>query len=128
MSHPHPSDPHPPDGDLVGFLKQHRPQVPPAPSDLEDSLMTCIEVIESTSVRARPRHSRSGIAWLLPPAIAAAAIASWFVARPAPQLADAELAELEADLVSSWQMTTEGTAGRDGDAIGLFALDDTGDW
>ncbi|MBW4580081.1 MAG: hypothetical protein KME42_10975 [Tildeniella nuda ZEHNDER 1965/U140] len=99
------------DHELVDFLKQHRPQIPPADSALETQLLAAIEALPPQDELARfrrshPRTKRS-IAWLVPPTLAAGLLASVVGYRslmPAKPSA-AELANLQAFIESNWQGT-----------------------
>ncbi|BAY31842.1 hypothetical protein NIES2107_37280 [Nostoc carneum NIES-2107] len=86
---------------LVNFLRQHRPPVPPAAPDLEQQILQQVQTFAVKPQRHLPRL------WLVPPAIAAslvAAVVSYKVFAPAKPSA-AELANLEAFIDSNWQGT-----------------------
>lgn len=99
-----PDDPH-----LSHFLQQNRPTVPPAAADLEERIFALIDdtpqqlgQIEPPSRRSRPSRR---VVWLVPSAIAAGLVATVvgyqaFVPR---QPTEAELAELESFIETTWQ-------------------------
>lgn len=104
MSHPTP------DGDrpLTDFLKHHRPTVPSAAADLEDHLMATVmdtpQVLPVPSSRSQRTYRR--ILWVLPSAIAAGLVAViGHQTLSPPQFSEAELAELETFIESTWQGT-----------------------
>ncbi|MDX2232172.1 MAG: hypothetical protein NW220_21230 [Leptolyngbyaceae cyanobacterium bins.349] len=105
---PHPED----DSPLTQFLKHHAPNVPAASADLEERLLTLIEQSPQATTslppvrRSRPRDRRPHGVWLLPTAIAAGLVAmvSYQTLLP-PQPSEAELAELETFIESTWQGT-----------------------
>jgi RNA polymerase sigma-70 factor (ECF subfamily) len=88
------------DSNLVNFLCQHRPQVPPAAPDLEQQILQKVKVyrLPTTSKRAR--------LWLVPSVAAglALAIVGYRVFIPARPTA-AELASVEKFMESNWQST-----------------------
>ncbi|MGK7909498.1 MAG: hypothetical protein AB4040_19995 [Synechococcus sp.] len=103
---------HPPDRDrsLANFLRDNAPEPPPADPALRSQILAEIEqqLLEDDNpqVEARSRPlGRKTLWWLLPPAVAAAALASWLWPRPV-SLTVANRAELEEYLVSSWISTT----------------------
>lgn len=95
------------DPQLTNFLQQHRPSVPPTPTDLEDRLMVRImdTPLTTSSLPSKPflwPRSR----WLLPTAIAAGLVAIVTYQRfLVPQPSEAELAELETFIESTWEGT-----------------------
>jgi hypothetical protein len=96
----------PPENDrsLVEFLQQHRALPPPESPDLEDRLMAEVEQHPLRVDRSRPRGQ---LIWLLPPAIAAALVATLLGYRtlnPA-QLTATEATKLESFIEASWQNT-----------------------
>lgn len=103
----HPNDDH----ELVDFLKQYRPSLPPADSALEERLFDAIDAMPPQETllpfsRSQPRSRRSPV-WLLPPTLAAGLLASVVAYRtlvPAKPSA-AELANLQAFIESNWQGT-----------------------
>ncbi|BAY22980.1 hypothetical protein NIES2100_27440 [Calothrix sp. NIES-2100] len=89
------------DQDLVNFLREHRPPVPPASPDLEQQILQQIPA----SVVKPQRHL--GRLWLVSPVVAAslvAAVVSYRVLVP-PKPSAAELATLESFMESNWQST-----------------------
>ncbi|MDX2244674.1 MAG: hypothetical protein NW224_28705 [Leptolyngbyaceae cyanobacterium bins.302] len=93
---------------LTEFLKHHRPEPPAASAALEDRLMSLVmdapaAIAPTPSTRHRPWRRA---AWLFPSAIAAGlvAIVSYQSFLP-PQPSEAELAELESFIESTWQGT-----------------------
>ncbi len=121
MSRP-PADDRP----LADFLQQHRPPVPPAHPDLEDRLLAA--VLDTPpgvpgSVR-RPMVQRR-VLWVFPAAIAAGLVA--LVSYPTlfpPQPSEAQLAELETFIESTWQGTVAEQP--DTDMEELYPLVETG--
>ncbi|PSB25131.1 hypothetical protein [Stenomitos frigidus] len=99
------------DHELVDFLKQHRPQTPPADPVLEERLFAAIESQpQQDNVtplrRSQPRVRRS-IAWFVPPTLAAGLLVSvigYRLLMPAKPSAT-ELANLQAFIESNWQGT-----------------------
>ncbi|MEH2070821.1 MAG: hypothetical protein V7K47_22110 [Nostoc sp.] len=88
------------DRDLVNFVRQHRPEVPPASPDLSQKILQQVE----TSIQPLPHHSRL---WLVPPVIAAGLVAAFVSYRalvPAKP-SEAELATLQTFIESNWQGT-----------------------
>ncbi|AFY31199.1 hypothetical protein [Calothrix sp. PCC 7507] len=89
------------DKDLVNFLRQHRPQVPPAAANLEQQIL---QQVQASSVQSRRQRSPF---WLVPPMIAAGLLATVVIHRslvPA-QPSAAELASLETFIENNWQGT-----------------------
>ncbi len=89
---------------LTDFLQSNAPAPPPADSALRSQILTEI----SNNPHSLPRRFKMGPLkgwWLVPPAIAAAAIASWLWPRPAMLTADERL-DLETYLISSWTAGT----------------------
>jgi hypothetical protein len=92
------------DKDLVNFLRQHRPEVPPASADLEQQILRHVETLHATSLRTPNLRHRSPL-WLVPSTIAAGLVAAvisydaFIPAQPSP----AELAKLERFMESNWQ-------------------------
>lgn len=120
MSRP-PADDRP----LTDFLQQHRPSVPPASPDLEDRLMTA--VLDTPPVVPVPvrRPVARRVLWVFPAAIAAGLVA--LVSYPTlfpPQPSEAQLAELETFIESTWQDTVAEQP--DTDAEELYPLVETG--
>ena len=99
------------DHKLIDFLKQHRPQMPPADAALEERLFAAIaaENPQENLVqfrRSQPRSPRN-LVWFVPPALAAGLLASVVGYRtlvPTKPSA-AELANLQAFMESNWQGT-----------------------
>ena len=99
------------DHELVDFLRQHRPAVPPGDPSLEDRLFDAIAATSQPTAltpfrRSTPRPERSR-AWVVPYAIAASLIAtavSYRVLVPT-QPSKADLATLQAFAESNWQGT-----------------------
>jgi hypothetical protein len=99
------------DHELVAFLKQHRPQAPPANPALESRLMDAIDALPRQDNlvplrRSQPRSRRS-LVWFVPPTLAASLVATvigYRILVPAKPSA-AELANLQAFIESNWQGT-----------------------
>ena len=96
---------------LTNFLKQNRPAVPPAAVDLEERILAAIEdtpqeiALTELPPFRRSRPSQRRVLWLLPSTLAAGFVAmvvghQFFVPR---QPTEAELAELETFIESTWQ-------------------------
>lgn len=95
---------------LIQFLRQHRPPVPTASSDLEDRIVAALDApLISTPLSTpltstdRPERSRR-LRWLLPTTLAAslaAGVCSYQVLRTSPA-PDSEVAKLEAFIDSTW--------------------------
>ncbi|MBF2029350.1 MAG: hypothetical protein IGS48_21745 [Oscillatoriales cyanobacterium C42_A2020_001] len=99
------------DHHLTNFLQQNCPTVPPAAADLENRILAVIDDtpqaigLSEPLIAQRSRPSRR-VAWLLPSAIAAgfvATIVGYQAWIPRQQPTDAELAELETFIESTWQ-------------------------
>lgn len=95
---------------LSVFLKQHRPDIPPASPDLEAQIMAAIATTPQQLATVEPpllprsRWTRSK-RWVVPSAIAAGLLVSLMSYRsltPAPTLSEAELAELETFIETTW--------------------------
>ncbi len=89
------------DRNLVNFLCQHRPQVPPAAPDLEQ------QILQKVKAYPLPTTSKRGRLWLLPSVAAAGlalAVVGYRVFIPARPTA-AELASIEKFMESNWQST-----------------------
>ena len=102
----------PPERDraLQSFLRDNAPEPPPAAPDFRSQILSAIESLPleggTPNRSSRNRYpGRKALWWLLPPAIAVAAIAGWLWPRPVV-LTAADQAELEDYLVSSWTATT----------------------
>ncbi len=94
------------DKDLVNFLRQHRPEVPPASADLEQQILQNVETLHPISLPA-PKVRRRSPFWLVPSVMAAslvAAVVSYRTLIPA-QPSAAELVKLEKFMESNWQGT-----------------------
>ncbi|XGV94922.1 MAG: hypothetical protein ACAF41_19535 [Leptolyngbya sp. BL-A-14] len=104
------------DHELVAFLKQHRPQAPPADSALEARLFDAIDALPPQENlvpfrRSQPRTRRS-LVWLVPPTLAAGLVASilgYRVLVPAKPTAT-DLASLQAFMESNWQGTVNSSS------------------
>jgi hypothetical protein len=99
------------DHELVDFLKQHRPQTPPANSALEARLFDAIEALPQEDELSRLRRSqtraRRSLVWFVPPTLAAGLLVSvvgYRLLMPAKPNAT-ELANLQAFIESNWQGT-----------------------
>ncbi|MGI0489014.1 hypothetical protein ACN4EK_26695 [Pantanalinema rosaneae CENA516] len=87
-----------PDDDprLVEFLRQHRPPVPPAASELEEQLMATIATTpQSTEPPGLRLLSQRSSLWLIPPVIAAGIVGTVISLRllspsPSPEFANLE--------------------------------------
>ena len=105
------------DHSLTNFLRQHRPAgPPPPPAELEERLMALVAATPQEPV-SRPqgvgepdfavvRHGSWRWRWVAPSAIAAGLVAivgyqAWW----APRAAEAQLAELETFIESTWHGT-----------------------
>ncbi|MEM9567179.1 MAG: hypothetical protein AAF974_02640 [Cyanobacteria bacterium P01_E01_bin.34] len=84
---------------LTTFLQANTPTPPPTDPTLRSQILT--EIANHPHVQPR----RVQVWWLLPPAIAAAMLASWLWPRPAVLTADERL-DLETYLISSWTAGT----------------------
>ncbi len=114
------------DKDLVNFLRQHRPEVPPAATDLEQQILQNVETLHLRQWRVRARDSRQTLLptprrpmWLIPSAVAAslvAAVVGYQALLPAPPNA-AELAKLERFMESNWQGAI--STSPDGDTLAI---------
>ena len=94
------------DQDLVNFLREHRPPVPPAAPDLEQKIL---QQMQASVVK--PQRHRVRL-WLVSPLVAAslvAAVVSYRVLVPAKPSA-VELATLESFIESNWQSTNSDRA------------------
>lgn len=93
---------------LTQFLQQHRPTVPPASAHLEDRIMATLldtpAAIAATPPRRQPAYRR--LLWVVPSTIAAGlvAIVGYQTIWPTHP-SEAELAELETFIESTWQGT-----------------------
>jgi hypothetical protein len=89
------------DENLINFLRQNSPEVPPASPDLEWQI--CQQIKVAPIERNRYRFPL----WLMQPAMAAGLLAfmigypSFAPSKPSP----AEMAKLEAFMESNWQAT-----------------------
>ena len=98
------------DQPLVTFLRQHRPAPPPPAPDLEERILAAV-ANEPAHVR-QYRHRRL---WIVPPAIAAGVL----IARAGHRLltpptpSPAEIANLEAFFVNSWDGTLSDSSAAD---------------
>ncbi|MEM6445952.1 MAG: hypothetical protein AAF704_05210 [Cyanobacteria bacterium P01_D01_bin.123] len=114
--------------DLVAFLQRHRPSTPPAAEDLSDRIMAQIEILDRETTAPQPRvraqlRTHRRLVWLAPAAIAAAAMVTWLTARPALEVADID--DIEAAMIASWQATTDGLSDPDDESFALFTFDST---
>lgn len=94
------------DKDLVHFLRQHRPEVPPASADLEQQILKDVEMLHPTSLPLQIRRRRSPL-WLVQSVVAAglvAAIVGYRALIPV-QTSPAELAKLETFMENNWHGT-----------------------
>ncbi|MEH2057591.1 MAG: hypothetical protein V7K97_15785 [Nostoc sp.] len=90
------------DSDLINFLSQHCPEVPPASPDLEQQILQQVKTWPQAPLR---NYSRLR---LVLPALAAGLVAAAIVGYRAlipPQPSPAELASLETFIESNWQAT-----------------------
>ena len=89
------------DQNLVDFLRQNCPEVPPSSPDLEWRIC---QQVKASPIQAHGHFSRL---WLVPPVIAAGLLAfivgypTFAPNKPSP----AEIAKLEAFMESNWQGT-----------------------
>ncbi len=94
------------DKDLVNFLRQHRPEVPPASADLEQGILRDVETLHGTSLPRQNRRRPSPF-WLAQSVVAAGLVAAVVGYRsfiPA-QTSPAELAKLETFMENNWHGT-----------------------
>lgn len=106
----------PADWALIQFLRQHRPPVPSASSDLEDRIMAALDApsteprFKDTRLTGAERLERSRrLRWMLPTAVAASLVAGLYssqMLRTSPA-SDSEVAKLEAFIASAWSTPTE---------------------
>lgn len=113
------------DENLVNFLRQYRPIVPDAASDLEEKIIAAVEAAANNQPEATSRKQKqqsvffvpnsrlfSGKSWRMPAAIAASLVMTVIgyqsllfyqsiTAKPQPN--PAEMAQLEAFLESNWK-------------------------
>lgn len=105
-----------PNGDVITFLKQHRPSPPPSSPQLEERIMTL--------VRQSPRSSWRISPWAMPMAIAASLALLWGSQSPrfAPAIVQQPIPdqELEAYLISSWQQVNPDVLSPEGSSHGLY--------
>lgn len=95
---------------LVNFLRQHRPDVPPPAANLEQLILSQIAPHQD-AVRVLPKFSFNRL-WLLPTAIATAAIITWQYTRPMqPVLSQSDRQNIEASLVTGWSAVISEDAG-----------------
>ncbi|MEH2437479.1 MAG: hypothetical protein V7K25_25170 [Nostoc sp.] len=89
------------DPDLINFLSQHCPEVPPASPDLEQQILQQVKARPQAPLRHYPKLR------LVLPALAAGLVAVivGYRALIPPQPSAAELAELETFIESNWQAT-----------------------
>ncbi len=90
---------------LVNFLRQHRPDVPPAAPDLE-------QLIIQSVAASPPKSTRYRQMWVVPPAIAAGLLIAWTgyrILMPV-SFSAAQLASLNAFLESNWDGAVGGSA------------------
>lgn len=105
------------DRSLTQFLQQHRPAVPPASAELEDRLMAEVaatpqdaQAVQCPAARdpdfAVGRSRVGRWRWVAPSAIAAGLVAiAGYQAWWAPRAAEAQLAELETFIETTWHGT-----------------------
>ena len=112
------------DRDLAEFLRHNRPEPPAAEPELRSQILAAIATEAASTPESasapeanrflQPRRSRKRLLWwLLPPAVAAAMLGSFWPRPIAFEVAD--LSELEDFLVASWGGST---------AIGTDPLED----
>ncbi|MEH2062908.1 MAG: hypothetical protein V7K50_11580 [Nostoc sp.] len=89
------------DHDLISFLSQHCPEVPPASPDLEQQILQQVKTCPQAPLR---NYSRLR---LILPTLAAGLVAAivGYRALIPPQPSPAELASLETFIESNWQAT-----------------------
>lgn len=123
------------DKNLVNFLRQHRPEVPPAATDLEQQILQNVETLHlhqwgdvcDKTKRLRDRRptslptslERRRPLWLVPSAVAAslvAAVVGYQALIPPPPNA-AELAKLERFMETNWQGAI--STSPDGDSLAI---------
>jgi hypothetical protein len=94
------------DGDLVNFLRQHRPPIPPASADAEDRLLARIAAMPVVPARHPDRRRL----WTVSGAIAAGLVASligYHTLMPRPYPSEAELVSLESFIETNWYETVD---------------------
>ena len=98
----------------VDFIKQHQPQPPAAPADLEARLMQAVETeMRVAKPRPIPLRPRRISFWAIPSAIAASLLVAFtgyrtFIVASSPS--DEELTNLSAFMESSWDGTMESSS------------------
>lgn len=99
------------DRPLTNFLKQNRPSVPLASTNLEDQILTLVEITpQQLQIVERPQrriHPRRPVLWFVTSAIAAGFVAIVVGHRSfmSSQSNEAELAELQTFIESTWDGT-----------------------
>ena len=93
------------DKDLVNFLRQHRPEVPPASADLEQQILRNVETLHPTL--PAPNLRRRSPFWLAQSVVAAGLVAAVVGYRSLipVQTSPAELAKLETFMENNWHGT-----------------------
>ena len=102
MTHPpenHPQDRDRGDRPVANFLRQNAPDPPPADPALRSQIL--MEIHRHPHPVSRSRN----LWWLVPPTLAAAALATWLWPRTTV-LTAAERTQLEQYLISSWTAST----------------------
>jgi hypothetical protein len=109
------------DLNLVNFLRQHRPEAPPAAADLEQRILRDVEMLQPGSTVIQMQRRRSPL-WLVPSVIAAGVVAAvvGYRALIPPPTSPAELAKLERFMENNWH----GTVG-DSPSMDLFSATDS---
>ena len=117
------------DKHLVNFLRQHRPEVPPAATDLEKQILQNIETLDLRHLRVvdatsrqrslRTPEERRRPLWLIPSAVAASLVAAvvGYQALIPPPANPAELAKLGRFMESNWQGAI--STSPDGDSLAV---------
>lgn len=98
------------DDSLLSFLKQNKPIAPPPAPNFEQQLFAEISKYPQRSPKSSKANLRRWLPWalLLPAAIATGITFNWATNRSQYQMAsisEAEKAEIEQSLISSWNMT-----------------------
>ncbi len=93
------------DKNLVNFLRQHHPNVPPPSPELEEEILQNVKTLH---IRPRPERHHFDF-WLIPPALAAGLVATvlsyhaFVPTQPHPT----ELTNLEAFIESNWHSVSD---------------------
>ncbi len=97
----------PPEDQLTTFLRQYRPEPPPASEDLEDRILAAVAVSPPPRQQIQPIHAR--LLWI-PAAIMAGVALIWAGGQwlaPPRTLTASEIEELESFLETTWSGVLE---------------------